>query len=854
MSSRRALPVVWVCCLVVASADTLLEFNDAGCLAATASSQLPTAADWRQGRCVGPAARRERKADAIGEFSGKTWQTSFIMECRKSQAVRLKMYGTSGDCSGTHQEAFMNKKNVEKLFTGKCSAFKPKLLGAPEMYLKLQDFGSALAPCADDGQAAVVPDSYDSLSISADEVDITTEASAPPSPTTESPPRLRSKQRLPTTPASEPRPQEEVTTTKARPRPKAPPTSRTTLLVPALEGSATIVVKDTMGFAVGDVIIIDGHEQHQIVGFGSIILDTPLRHSYPPDVEIVRAPSMVAINYRAFVPTKAPPITQKAITEAPPVATTKEAPLVRSNHAPSVPQSDAAQTLNMLSSSAETIVQQARMNMINGVDHIDEGTHDNNHEEHDSGELAGPAIAGMHSSSQTDNNPSDSKDFPGLGSLKIDGQKPCAALSALLAKDSKSPIQVYTRELHSWLQKSDQQATIALIALVVGLIAVYDGFRFWHVLFTIAVTAAGAFVVHYEAEALPLSSNAFANEVLVAEAAVVIAFAMHVGFEGSQVLLGVLLGFWCAYELSHVAHQLDGFHDGFAVIWYTAGAFLGCLVFAAWRRAVLGVLAPLLGGLLCASAFGLIVSRNIHYLLDVQEKRDALEVSIANFFPPKDEAWIDALLVLLGKQPSATIALQCVFALLGALLHYILVAWVWRYPRAPGVLMVVLGIVMSLFTGTSQFDCEPLKGTCPEGTPWGWLLFGSILWAFIAGNCAYRQLELVEHNMSFRLPNYMKLDSYSERFFDPHRLAGLTAAPDVPMDNHRTVTATIVHPNLRPGEEPDPSQRERLLGLRPALQENDSMGVSLAKGAQGDRTKTDSTNMGTTSTSNSRYR
>merc|ERR1719498_390566 len=155
--------------------------------------------------------------------------------------------------------------------------------------------------------------------------------------------------------------------------------------------------------------------------------------------------------------------------------------------------------------------------------------------------------------------------------------------------------------------------------------------------------------------------------------------------------------------MTHIADHLDSYHEGLAIVWYTTGASIGCLVFAAWRRAVLGVLAPLLGGLLCASAFGFLAGRGVQNTLGAQEENDPFELELAKFFPGPEEAWISALTVLLGKNPSSTIALQCVCALFGALLHYIMVARVWRYPRTPGVVMVVMGILMSLFTGTSTF-------------------------------------------------------------------------------------------------------------------------------------------------------
>lgn len=851
INTQRALPAVCVCCFVFASADTLLEFSDSRCLQASSSSELPTAADWRNAGCVA-ASRRESHATASGEVvpSGKVWKTSFSMECQKTHSatnsVNMKMFGASSNCRGSFQEAYLSSVDVDKLFAGKCATFKPKLLGAPEMYLRLQDFGSAQGPCADDGQAVAAPSSYGTLSISADIVAITTQ---PPSssPAQEEPaPSLRSKhiskQRL-QQPSTAPELVLQLEATTRSPHPTSPPPpSRTTLLVAAKKGATTLVVTTTMGFAVGDVIVIDGREHHQIVGFSSIIIDTPLLHAYPSDIEITRLPLAQAANYVAVFSTEAPPTTEAVapLTEMPGTVTAV-APLSAATVAPSHPLSDNQQTVGMLSASADTMVQQARINMINGIDPISS----DNQAAHEDGSLTRPTLKAK----QNRTDLGDSKLPPSLN-----GKLPCAALSSL--NDGPSPILVYTRELHTWLKTSDQQVAIAGTAAIVGLFTACDGFRFWHLLFTLLVTAAGAAIVHYEVEALPLSSNAFAHEVLVAEAAVVIAFAMHVGFEGSQVLLGVLLGFWCAYEMAHIADELDTYHEGLAIIWYTGGAFLGCLVFAAWRRAVLGVLAPLLGGLLCASAIGLLASRGIQQLMMTQKKSDPLEIELAKLFPGPKQAWVDAMTILLGKRPSAMIALQCVFALVGALLHYAMVAWVWRYPRAPGVVMVVLGILMSLFTGLSNFGCHPLTGPqCPEGQPWRWLLAGSLVWAAIAGLCTYRQMESVEHNMSFRLPNYMKLDSHSEREFDPHRLAGLTAAPDVPMDNHRTVTATIVHPNLRPGEEPDPAQRERLLGLRPPLsQESEPMGVSLAKSAQGDRNPTGaSTNVTGTSFSVSRH-
>lgn len=59
---------------------------------------------------------------------------------------------------------------------------------------------------------------------------------------------------------------------------------------PLLRGTTQLEVSATVGFAVGDTIMIGNREVKMITGFGSIIINTPLMFDYPPGTPIQVVP------------------------------------------------------------------------------------------------------------------------------------------------------------------------------------------------------------------------------------------------------------------------------------------------------------------------------------------------------------------------------------------------------------------------------------------------------------------------------------------------------------------------------------------------------------------------------------
>merc|ERR1719379_2007808 len=97
----------------------------------------------------------------------------------------------------------------------------------------------------------------------------------------------------------------------------------------------------------------------------------------------------------------------------------------------------------------------------------------------------------------------------------------------------------------------------------------------------------------------------------MAHVAAAVSLVVHVGFEGFQVLFGGLLGLLGAYTFSPELKSLDESLPGVALLWYQCGAVAGCLVYTVWRKPVLALLAPLLGGLLVASGSAVLLGRGL---------------------------------------------------------------------------------------------------------------------------------------------------------------------------------------------------------------------------------------------------
>mmetsp|Transcript_28189 Transcript_28189/g.44106 ORF Transcript_28189/g.44106 Transcript_28189/m.44106 type:complete len:453 (-) Transcript_28189:6-1364(-) len=309
------------------------------------------------------------------------------------------------------------------------------------------------------------------------------------------------------------------------------------------------------------------------------------------------------------------------------------------------------------------------------------------------------------------------------GAIVID----TAALSSTV-----SPLTIYTKSFRKWLQEAPYQESIALLAIAVGGVFLWDGPALWHFLFTGAVAIAGAFVAYQEGKAMGLATT-FASQVFLAlEVGCVVGYATHMGFEGTQVMLGAVLGCLGAYGVSAGPRSLDLHFPGVMLAWYSIGAVLGLLVYTTWRQSVLATFAPLLGGIFVSSGCGILLSRLSSLL-------HPASVGVL-WFPPHDQSWIEGFLSLIGNGGGGiTLAALCGCALIGA------VAQSMSGNRTIAIFLIIGGIAFStlaasacqLIEHASQFRCPAWLTTT---VAWQWLVVGSLLWASTTGIAAYCQL------------------------------------------------------------------------------------------------------------------
>lgn len=361
------------------------------------------------------------------------------------------------------------------------------------------------------------------------------------------------------------------------------------------------------------------------------------------------------------------------------------------------------------------------------------------------------------------------------------GAEPCQTASF-----SGSPARVYLKSLHKWLRDSPFQALVTAVVTLTGLGLAWDGPGIWNPLFTVGLAALLAGVARHEARAWSLDQ--VSEGLLMAQAAFLIALAAQSGFEGFQVLFGTTLGFTGAYGCGQWARWLAQWIPGLAVLWYSVGAMAGILFFSVWRKPVLSVAGPLLGGLLTASGLGLLVGR----------LWGALTGQASPLFPQPLQPWVSAFDGLLRPAGPAVLAGHAVCVVLAVLLHSRGRANQEEYPPLGLIGFVVITALLALVGQIPACD-----GRCPDwmlpqadGSPL-WPVVGCCLWGAITWLSARMQLRwLVDWEAEdiwqtfcsdsgdvLRRAGYDRLASYSAAFQpqdgDPkHR----RAAPDGGLD------------------------------------------------------------------------
>lgn len=319
-----------------------------------------------------------------------------------------------------------------------------------------------------------------------------------------------------------------------------------------------------------------------------------------------------------------------------------------------------------------------------------------------------------------------------------------------------SPFLRYVKHFDRWLKESSYQVSIAFGALLCGGLCSWNGPKLWEVIVISCFSLAAAWLVRFEAEQRQLAPNVLAEILLMLAAGCTVALAVQSGFEGSQVLIGSLLGFLAAVYcgLANWAQSADGALHGLALTWYLSCSAFGIWIFTSWRQPLLATLAPLTGSFLVISGLGFLLSRG-------------LDLSM---LPRQDESFSAGAMVLLGPLGLHALPWHGACALLAASLH--------TCRRQGLAVMVLVGYVLLVALGglVAGLECKNGKrsdGTnCPKALAvvgqWQWQLLGCSLWAMLAAFCGHRQLSALKHGPR-RSVGYVPVEEAMESQVPPHR-------------------------------------------------------------------------------------
>jgi len=233
-----------------------------------------------------------------------------------------------------------------------------------------------------------------------------------------------------------------------------------------------------------------------------------------------------------------------------------------------------------------------------------------------------------------------------------------------------------------------------------------------------------------------LAPSVAAELVLMAQAASAVMLAVHIGFEGSQVLFGVLLGLVGAFGFGDWARVLDVAAPGFALLWYVTGAAAGFFLYTLLRPSVLAVLSPLLGGGFFVASSGALLSR-LYRLIAGQ--LDFLP-SQAPLLPEPHEPLSEVVGALLGSAGVGAVPWHCGCAAIAALLHGCTQIRALAIGALLGSIMLVFASSISCRLGATVMGCPTSSEPAEE---WQWMAFGSFLWTSLTAAAAWRQLGML---------------------------------------------------------------------------------------------------------------
>lgn len=299
-----------------------------------------------------------------------------------------------------------------------------------------------------------------------------------------------------------------------------------------------------------------------------------------------------------------------------------------------------------------------------------------------------------------------------------------------------SPVLFFVGDLSNWLHDpASPQIFIAIISSILGLCLCGCGSMIWRGFCALCIAAAGGCFVLYENESIPhLTPGLVGNGVLATQVALTLFFAVYLGFEGSQVILGSALGIAFARATDVMLLTVEDKAPFASFAWSCICAALGALLLQAWcRQTILATVAPLVGGLLVVSGSGTILAQC---------------GALAKLSP--DVIWLHAAGALLGNAGYGLFTLQCMLCMLSSAIFAIKNGGEKQDSArlatpSPGLALIPMGLGLffgSLSTATG-LGCT-LIHKCPSWlTPAKepfWPLVGGLAWMVVSLLGAFVQL------------------------------------------------------------------------------------------------------------------
>jgi len=328
----------------------------------------------------------------------------------------------------------------------------------------------------------------------------------------------------------------------------------------------------------------------------------------------------------------------------------------------------------------------------------------------------------------------------------------------------QSKMKGYSTSRMEWLENADvrDQVIVCLSALVLGIVCAINSPSTWKFLLPIIAGCLAGDFARYEGSRTGLTTLFVEDIILAVQAGLTVALAAFFGFEGTQVLLGAVLGLLGAHGTG--TWMLSAFSDTPSVLfgWHCRLMALGVLAFSIGRAPVLTTFCPLFGGFLVASGAGGLV---------------------AVLMGLKDATWIGYAGSLTGRCGSFALACQSGGAVISLLVlecsgkEHVAVGW------------LVGGVVIGALAVSTGLGCRLYK--CPSwlepADSWSWPLLGGMLWALVAGGGAvlhWRQNERFKAKRDgYRAAN--QRDNFAAEEFERTPLNGQSSPPyqtQVPTD------------------------------------------------------------------------